>query len=171
MPHLMNQPASPGEGPLGSPTPALPDGSPAQPGEGPAGLPTPSLPSRPTIPVRPPAVPAPPVCPLGYQLGMVLDGQSYGDILIQNNVSYNAMRAVNPSLSVTRPAVGSYYCAPPSGSRRLCPAGSRSYVMLEGENLSGVALRFGVSAGRLLQANPNLAPGDFTGGRVICIPQ
>ena len=46
----INQPASPGPGPEGLPTPALPDiNQPASPGPGPEGLPTPSLPSRPQI--------------------------------------------------------------------------------------------------------------------------
>lgn len=161
-----NMPAQPGEGPLESPTPALPDdGQSAQPGEGPAGLPTPSLPSQP-LPQRPVVR----RCPTGYRQGTVQNNQGFTDLLLENNVSYNAMRAANPNLPTTRLSPGTVYCAPPSGSRRVCAYGSRSYVMSQGETLYTLVRTLGISAGRLLQANPSLAPGDFLPGRVICLP-
>lgn len=161
-PDLMDTtPAQPDEGPVSPPTPALPDSSiPAAPGEGPVGLPTPSLPSRPTVRV----------CPEGYRRGSVRNNQSFTDLLLENNVSYNAMRAANPGLPTTRIAPGTVYCAPPSGSRRVCTYGSRSYVMSQGETIYTLVRTLGISAGRLLAANPNLAPGDFLPGRVICLP-
>ena len=152
--------AEPGEGPAGLPTPTLPDDEAAQPGEGPAGLPTPSLPSRPQ-PER--------VCPQGYRRAAVQNNQSYTDLLIENNVSYNAMQSANPDLSTTSPVAGTIYCAPPSGTRMLCSS-NRSYVMSQGETLYTLTRTLGISAGRLLAANPNLAPGDFLPGRVICLP-
>lgn len=166
-----NVPAQPDEGPAGLPTPVLPDNTPAQPGEGPLAPPTPSIPSRPVRPTIP-VIPIIPVqrCPAGYQEGVVETGQSFTDLLLLYNVSYDAMRSANPSLSTTRPIPGSRYCAPPSGSRRLCPSGTRSYVMEQEETLTSLTLRFGVSAGSLLRANPSLAPGDFLPGRVICLP-
>ena len=179
-----NQPAQPGEGPAGLPTPSLPDSSPAQPGEGPAGLPTPSLPNNspaqpgegpaglptPSLPSRPTPGTVVIGCPAGYHRGVVQYNQSYADLLIENNVSYDAMRSANPTLSPTNPLPGTIYCAPPAGSRRLCPIGSRSYVMNQGETLASVASRFGVTVDRLLRANSSLAPLDFQAGRVICIP-
>ncbi|MBQ8506042.1 MAG: LysM peptidoglycan-binding domain-containing protein [Clostridia bacterium] len=161
-------PAQPDEGPVELPTPALPDETPAQPDEGPVELPTPSLPSQ---PVRP-TIPTVPVqrCPAGYQEGVVETGQTFTDLLLLYNVSYNAMRSVNPGLSTTQPIPGTRYCAPPSGSRRVCPINTRSYVMEQNETLTSLTLRFGVTAAALLQANPSLAPGDFLPGRVICLP-
>lgn len=153
-----NRPASPNEGPAGLPTPDIIETTPAQPGEGPAGAPTPSLPAR---PVR--------TCPPGYRRATVQSRQSFTDLLIENNVSYNALREANPSLSTGFPAAGTVYCAPPSGTRRIC-ASSRSYVMSQGETLYTLTRTLGISAGRLLSANPNLAPGDFLPGRVICLP-
>jgi len=167
-----SRPASPGEGPAGLPTPSLPgNNAPASPGEGPAGLPTPSLPSQPTRPSVP-VVPIIPVqrCPAGYQEGIVENGQTFTDLLLLYNVSYNAMSSVNPGLSTTRPVPCTCYCAPPSVRRRVCPVNTRSYVMEQGETLTSLTLRFGVTAARLLQANPSLAPGDFLPGRVICLP-
>lgn len=157
-------PAQPGEGPAGLPTPEVVEGVPAQPGEGPAGLPTPIVPAVP----RP--VPISRRCPRGYRRGVVENNQSFTDLLLENNVSYNAMRSANPSLPTTRLSPGTVYCAPPSGSRRVCTYGTRSYVMSQGETIYTLVRTLGISPGRLLQANPSLAPGDFLPGRVICLP-
>lgn len=155
----VSEPAQPGEGPAELPPPTLPGSQPARPGEGPAGFPTPSLPAQ---PVR--------ICPVGYSRRTVQSNQSFTDLLLENNVSYNAMRAANPRLSTINPIAGTVYCAPPSGSRRVCANGSRSYIMSEGETLYTLTRTLGISSGRLLMANPSLAPGDFLPGRVICLP-
>lgn len=157
----LNQPAAPIEGPEGLLTPEV--DTPAAPNEGPAGLPTPEVSTR-------PAQPTARVCPSGYRWGTVENNQSFTDLLIENNVSYNAMRTANPDLPVTRLTPGTVYCAPPSGTRRLCANGGRSYVMSQGETLYSLTRTLGISAGRLLAANPSLAPGDFLPGRVICLP-
>jgi len=77
--------------------------------------------------------------------------------------------STNPGLSTGYPQPGTLYCAPPSGTRRIC-ASNRSYVMSQGETLYTLTRTLGISSGRLLAANPNLAPGDFLPGRVICLP-
>lgn len=166
---MINQPVTPGEGPEGFPTPSLPDiNQPATPGEGPEGLPTPSLPSQP----QPPIVVVPPqrFCPAGYRATTVQNNQSFTDLLLENNVSYQALRNANPSLPTTRIAPGTRYCAPPSGSRRLCGSGTTSYIMEQGENLYTLTQTIGVSPALLLISNPTLAPSDFVPGRVICVP-
>ncbi|MDD3334502.1 MAG: hypothetical protein PHI98_03185 [Eubacteriales bacterium] len=155
-----DEPAAPGQGPEGLPTPSLPGNEPAAPSPGPEGLPTPSLPGQSTA-FR---------CPVGYSAGTVLDNQTFTDLLLQNNVSYQAMRSANPSLPTTRIAPGTRYCAPPSGSRRLCIAGSTSYVMGVNESLNSLSRLTGLSPGVLLWYNPSLAPSDFVPGRVICLP-
>ena len=158
---MMDVPAQPGEGPVALPTPeAGSENPPAQPGEGPAGLPTPEI--TPVVPVR--------FCPVGYGVGIVQNGQTFADLLLQHNVSYQAMRAANPGLPVTRLAPGTRYCVPPGGSRRLCPSGSRSYVMGQYEDLNTLSELFGVSPAVFLTLNTQLAPGDFTAGRVVCVP-
>lgn len=174
----LNRPAAPGEGPLGTPTPSLPPiDQPAAPGEGPLGTPTPSLPSNPA-PSRP-AQPSPPPaqnqtvvfrCPTGYTAGQVQRGQSFTDLLLLHNVSYSAMRAANPNLSTGALDAGSFYCAPPSGSRRVCTYGSRSYVISQGETFITLIRTLNTTAAVLLRTNPELAPGDFLPGRVICLP-
>ena len=162
---MIDVPAQPNEGDVTLPTPSLPSGDdqPAQPGEGPAGLPTPSVTVR-------PAVPTIPLCPIGYSLGVVQNGQTFTDLLLANNVSYQAMRSANPTLPTTRISPGTRYCIPPTGARRLCPSGTQSYVMGQFEDLNTLSELFAVSPGVFLTLNPQLAPGDFTAGRVICAP-
>ena len=163
---MINIPAQPEIGPDGLPTPTVPDtdNSPAQPGEGPEGLPTPSLPgggSSGTILYR---------CPLNYTAKVTANGQTFTDLLLENNVSYRAMQLANPNLPTNRLAPGTPYCAPPAYSRRLCPRGYRSYAMGVGESLQTLVETEGISPALLLAANPTLAPGDFEPGRVICLP-
>ncbi len=160
------QPAQPGEGPEGLPTPSLPaQEQPAQPGEGPEGLPTPSLPAQPSQPSAPVRV-----CPSGYRRGVTGNNQSFTDLLLDYDVSYSAMRAANPALSTTRIAPGTVFCAPPAGTGQLCPGGSALYTLGPNETLDSVALARGVSPGRLLRLNPFLAPRDFSAGQQICLP-
>ncbi len=109
-------------------------------------------------------------CPAGYTLRTVQNNQTFSDLLIENNVSFNALRTANPNLPTTRLSPGTRYCAPPSGTRRMCAYGSRSYVMGQGENLYTLTRTLGVAAVRLLELNPQLAPSDFLPGRVICVP-
>ena len=160
----INQPVSPGTGPEELPTPSVPDiNQPVSPGTGPEELPTPSLPSRPSPGggTR--------YCPYGYRAATVRNNQTFTDLLLENNVSYQAMRAANPSLPTTRLAPGTRYCAPPTGTRQLCASGTTSYIMGQGENLYTLTQTLGLSPALLLSANPSLAPGDFVPGRVICI--
>lgn len=178
----INRPAAPGEGIAGLPTPEVTDTTPSQPGEGSAGLPTPEVDA--STPVQPGegsvVLPTPTLpgqtypsnrsCPRGYHRRVVENNQTYTDLLLENNVSFNAMRSANPNLPITRLSPGTVYCTPPSGSRRVCVYGSSSYVIEQGETIYTLAQTLGISPGRLLQANPSLAPGDFLPGRVICLP-
>lgn len=182
----LNEPAMPGVGSEGLPTPSLPAepelpdlNEPAMPGIGPEGLPTPSLPNapqpsrpQPSQPSCPPSGCAPTsrLCPAGYQRLTVRSNQTFTDLLLENNVSYSAMRAANPALPTSRPPAGTVYCAPPSGTRRMCTYGSRTYVMGQGETLYSLVRTLNTTAAQLLRANPELAPGDFLPGRVICLP-
>lgn len=163
---MIDIPAQPGEGPVTLPTPdASVDNQPAQPGEGPSGLPTPEVVPQQTVPV-----PQVTLCPLGYSRGIVQNGQTFTDLLLQHNVSWQAMRIANPTLPTTRIVPGTRYCIPPAGSRRLCPSGTDSYVMGQFEDLNTLSELFGVAPGVFLTVNTQLAPGDFTAGRVVCVP-
>lgn len=151
---ILNQPVTPGIGPEGLPTPSLP------------GPEIPSVPSQPDQGQTPGAC----LCPTGYRASTVQNNQTFTDLLLENDVSYAALRAANPTLPVTRIAPGTRYCAPPAQTRALCSAGAISYVLSQDENLSVLSQRAGLSPGALLTANPMLAPSDFVPGRVVCLP-
>lgn len=126
---------------------------------------TPEITLQPIIPSRPILS-----CPIGYAAQRVRSGQTYADLLIDNNVSYKAMRNANPSLRPGAMRAGTYYCAPPAGTRETCSP-SRSYAIQDGDNLASVARRLNTTPGRLLMVNPTLLPTDFSlTGTVICIP-
>lgn len=157
----------------GAVNPPMPEANaPASPLEGPVELPTPTLPSTSAQPVLPsiPTQPTMPTCPTGFRPRTVGSNQSFTDLLLENGVSYEAMRAANPTLSTDQPSPGTVYCAPPAGSRKLCTNGAQSYVIEQGETLYSLTRTLGLSIGRLLSANPSLAPSDFLPGRVICLP-
>ena len=109
-------------------------------------------------------------CPSGYTRRTVRSGQTYADLLVENNVSYQAMRITNPTLSPGFLITGTAYCAPPAGTRQICSTGTSSYTVQPGETLAMVAERFRTTQGRLLMLNPTLLPTDFSSGTVICVP-
>ena len=109
-------------------------------------------------------------CPAGYAARTDRQGQSYADLLIENNVSYRAMRMTNPQLVPGRLITGAHYCAPPAGTRQLCGSGTQTYTVQADETLAMVAERFHTTPGRLMQLNPTLLPTDFSSGTIICVP-
>lgn len=110
-------------------------------------------------------------CASGTTGRTVRSGQTFTDLLIENDVSYSAMRSANPSLQPALLVAGQLYCVPPAGTRRLCQANARgSYIITGNRTLGEIASQFSVTQGQLLQANPMLAPSDFIAGRTICIP-
>ena len=119
-----------------------------------------------------PAYPGPtaPTCPSGYTRRTVRSGQTYADLLVENNVSYQAMRVTNPSLSPGYLIAGAAYCAPPAGTRQICSTGTSTYTVQPGETLAMVAARFRTTQGRLLMLNPTLLPTDFSSGTIVCVP-
>ena len=111
------------------------------------------------------------VCPKGSRTIIMPLGWGYGTVLTRYNVSYNALQAANPDVDVSAIPAGQRLCIPPEGSRRLCADGTRSHVIDQGETLNTLAQRFGTTVSRLLKINAELAPSDFTAGRVICAPE
>lgn len=109
-------------------------------------------------------------CPQGYESGSVRYGESYADILIRYDVSYQSFRQANPRLSPTALVPGQRFCVPPRDTTGGCGDGSTRMVIGEGETLSTLAANLRITVGRLLRLNPTLAPSEFTAGRQICVP-
>ena len=121
---------------------------------------TPTLPSSPSVGLS---------CPIGYEAKRVQAGQTYVDLLVDNNVSYRAMRASNPALRPGALSAGTPYCAPPAGTRQICGL-RKSYTIQPGETLASLAVKLGTTRAFLMMLNPTLLPTDFSSGTVICIP-
>ena len=109
-------------------------------------------------------------CPGGYASGSVRYGQTYADILIENDVSYQAFQQANPQISPSALVPGQRYCVPPKQAAPSCPGGTTRMTISEGETLSTLAANLRITVGRLLRLNPTLAPSEFTAGRQICVP-
>ncbi len=109
-------------------------------------------------------------CPQGYLAGTVRYGQTYEDLLIQYDVSYQAFRQANPRLSPNVLLPGQRYCLPPAERLPDCPNGATRVTIPEDGTLQSVSTDLRVSVGRLLRLNPTLRPSDFVEGRQICVP-
>lgn len=109
-------------------------------------------------------------CPSGYRCGSVRYGQTYADLLIENDISYRDFREANPRLSPTGLLPGQRYCVPPKQPAPSCPNGTTRFTIPEGETLADLANTLRITQGRLLRLNETLAPSEFTAGRQICVP-
>lgn len=110
-------------------------------------------------------------CPNGYSVHTVTQGQTFVDLQVLYNVSYDALRRANPDVDLTSLLAGQELCIAPIGSRGTCGTGVGPYQLVSGDTLSVLASRFATSIGAIFMANPNLAPTDFTVGRIICLPE
>ncbi|NLG25221.1 MAG: LysM peptidoglycan-binding domain-containing protein [Clostridiales bacterium] len=107
--------------------------------------------------------------PAAYQFRSVRYGQALADLLIENDLSYQAFRLANPGLDPDNLLPGQRYAVPPRAMRGACAGAGRTHVIEPGETLPDLAARFSVMSGALLRLNPNLAPSDFAAGREICV--
>jgi hypothetical protein len=111
-------------------------------------------------------------CPAGYTRLTMPYGWDYTQILERYGVSYNALVAANPGLNIQLISPGTTVCIPPAGSRGLCSASQGfTYIIGMNDSLSLIAAKYQTTVGKLLRANPGLAPQDFVENRVICVPR
>ncbi len=115
-------------------------------------------------------------CP-GGTIYIVRQNDSLSTILLRFNISVMDLMAGNPDLDIDRIRVGQELCILPHKDRGCpCKKGSKPYTILrsdipyEGTVVAELARKFNTSVSYLLQANPNMAPGDFKEGAVICVP-
>lgn len=123
------------------------------------------------MPESPAPVPAHlPEPPTGESMHRVGEGESIADILLAGNVSLSAFQALNPGLRLGQQRVGDVVRMPQHGTRGRCEEGLSQQVA-EGEDITALAMRHGVTVGMLLRANPHLLPTDFRSGQVVCVPK
>ena len=111
------------------------------------------------------------VCGVGFTQRSIRSGQTYSQVLVENDISYNAMRQINPSVRPSAPLVGQAYCVPDStGSLGTCSNGKSTYQIPQTMTLGELAATLNTTQGTLLQLNPSLRPSNFVEGQIICIP-
>ena len=123
-----------------------------------------------TTPEAPPAGVAPDTslpCPETEQY-TVQPGQTAADLQLQNLVSRRTLETANPDVDLDNLTAGQTVCIPPENVPCDLP---QTYIMLHGETLESVAMRFNLPVASLLRANPCLAPQDFEPGVVVTLPR
>lgn len=165
----LQQPAEPGEGTNGLPTPSLPSGNgnasgndmPAQPGEGISPLPTPSVPSQPTAPQVP-------VCENGT-LYTVRSGDTLRSIARRFGITLSALMAANPGNTNTRIFVGQKLCIPRESCSMCCPENTTQARATAG-GFVDLLITYNISYAALAAANSTLDLDALTEGQTVCIP-
>lgn len=119
----------------------------------------------------PTVTPTPTPCPRTHSSHTVSRGQTFADILILYNISYNALAQANEGVNLTSLIAGQELCVAPAGSRGVCSTGVGPYEIAMGDTLGTMATRFSTTVGAILAANRTMSPTDFTNGRIICLPE
>lgn len=109
-------------------------------------------------------------CGEGYTAKSIANGQTFASILIENDLSYYAMRQINPNVTPQNPMAGQTYCVPASGGIGTCASGRQTYTIPDNYPLGELAAVLNTTQATLLQLNPTLKPSDFVQGQIICIP-
>ncbi|TJX67263.1 LysM peptidoglycan-binding domain-containing protein [Soehngenia saccharolytica] len=116
-------------------------------------------------------------CP-GGTIYVVQRGDTISSILVKFDISIMDLKAGNPDLDLDKIKVGQELCILPHKDRGCpCSKGYTSYIIKASDTPAGdepvvfyLADKFNTTVGRILQANPNLAPEDFVEGKRVCIP-
>ena len=115
-------------------------------------------------------------CP-GGTIYVVRENDSLSTILLRFNISVMDLLAGNPNLDIDRIRVGQQLCILPHKDRGCpCRMGTKPYTIKRsdipshGSVVEELAMKFDTTVSYLMQANPNMAPGDFVEGAVICVP-
>ena len=123
-----------------------------------------------------PKVEPPIPCP-GGTVYVVRQNDSLSTILLRFNISVMDLMAGNPNLDIDKIRVGQQLCILPHKDRGCpCKKGTKPYRILpsdiphEGPVVAALAMKFNTTVSYLMQANPNMAPGDFKAGVEICVP-
>ena len=107
------------------------------------------------------------VCPdaLRYTLKQ---GETLTDVQVARGLTWHTLEQANPTADLTQVKEGETLCVP----EKNIPCETVHTVRLMTEDtLEGLALRYNVSVGALLRANPCLAPADFAAGACIALPE
>ncbi len=116
-------------------------------------------------------------CP-GGTIYVVERGDTISSILVKFDISIMDLKAGNPDVDFDKIRVGQELCILPHKDRGCpCLKGTTAYIIKPSDIPAGdepvvfyLADKFNTTVGRILKANPNLAPDDFVEGMRVCIP-
>ena len=118
-------------------------------------LPTPSLPDTEQN-----------ACPANRRT-VVQPNQTAEELQLKYGLSFYTLQEANPTQNLDALQTGDILCIPEENVP--CPV-PNTYTLKADETLETAAMALRVPVATLLRANPCLAPGDFTGGVSIRIP-
>ena len=90
------------------------------------------------------------------------------DVQLSRGLTWHTLERANPTADLTHVQAGESICVPAENIPCDLP---RSLVLCADDTLDTLALKYNLSVGALLRANPCLAPADFVPGTTITLPQ
>lgn len=115
-------------------------------------------------------------CP-GGTIYEVRHKDTLASILLKFNISVMDLKEGNPNLDIDHMKAGQKICILPHQDRGCpCPSGTNPYIIVEEDKkkdqpvVAVLAKKFKTSVENIMKVNPNLAPGDFKVGKIVCIP-
>lgn len=115
-------------------------------------------------------------CPDGT-IYEVRENDTLDSILMRFNISYMDLKEGNPHIDIDKLRAGQRICILSHRDRGCpCPRGTRSYTIMPSDIpaheavVEHLARKFNTTVSNLMKINPNLSPGCFEEGMVICVP-
>lgn len=107
------------------------------------------------------------VCPESDRY-VLKEGETLADVQLAHGLTWHTLESANPSADLTKLSAGQEICVPQENVPCELP---RNVTLGAEDTLESIALKYNLSMGALLRANPCLAPADFTEGVCIALPQ
>jgi peptidoglycan endopeptidase LytF len=115
-------------------------------------------------------------CP-GGTIYKVMEHDNLSTILLRFNISVRDLEAGNPDIDIDKIKPGQELCILPHKNRGCpCERGTKPYriqasdVRHDEAVVVALAKKFNTSVASIMEANPNMSPGDFQVGIEVCIP-
>lgn len=107
------------------------------------------------------------VCPESDRY-VIREGETVADVQLARGLTWHTLESANPSADLTQLSAGQEICVPQENVPCELP---RTITLGAEDTLESIALKYNLSMGALLRANPCLAPADFVQGECIVLPQ
>lgn len=108
------------------------------------------------------------ICPRGASYYTWKDGDTLASVARVQGTTVQAIQVINEGVDFASITPGTEICLP--SQVYTCITG-QPYAVQQGETLTSIAQRLGVSVYELQERNPGVDADDLTIGQVICIPE